>query len=122
MNFLEETLRAIEGSGHTPDDITFIGSLDTGHSCSWGEFATLADFDYNSGYGAAKIAMDLVIAFKDTTYMTRGEYDGSEWWAYNEPLVLPTERKPITRLQVREDQVGWERLESINEDEGEKAE
>jgi hypothetical protein len=114
MNFLDETLKAIEGSGHTPDDITFIGSLVTGHACTWYDFVSLADFDYNSGYGAQKIATDLVIAFSDKTYMTRGEYDGSEWWEYNEPLVLPTERKPITCLHTRS--VGWDSLKRINDE------
>jgi hypothetical protein len=117
MNFLEETLDSIEGSGHAPTDSIFIGSLDSGHSCTWEEFTKLADFDYNSGYGAQKIATDLVIAFSDKTYMTRGEYDGSEWWEYNEPLVLPVERKPLNRLQVREDQVGWESLSTIEQEE-----
>lgn len=116
MNFLQETVGAIARSGHTPSEITFIGSLDSGHSCTWQEFMNMADFRYDSGYGAQKIARDLVIAFSDKTYMTRSEYDGAEGWNYNLPLVLPTERKPITRLQVRKDQIGWGSLDSINKE------
>lgn len=45
-----------------------------------------------------KVASDLVIAFSDKTYMTRGEYDGSEWWQYKKPLVIPKQTKSIKSL------------------------
>ena len=40
------------------------------------------------GYGASAIATDLIIYFKDHTYIIRGEYDGSEWWEYNVPYLF----------------------------------
>ena len=95
---LEETLDCIENSGHTPEDILFIGSEESGHSCSWEEFKKLADEEYDSGFGAAEVACDLIIVFKDGQRMWRGEYDGSEWWDYSVPTTIPKETKPITKL------------------------
>lgn len=40
---------------------------------------------YNSGYGHQELFGDVV--FKDGTWLSRGEYDGSEWWHYN---IKPT--------------------------------
>lgn len=72
MTFLEITKAAIADSWHTPNDIIFIGSLVSGHSCTWNEFCDLADFDYDS------VAIDLRIVFKDNTYLYRDAKPGSE--------------------------------------------
>lgn len=111
MNLLAETIDAIADSGHEVCQIVFIGSLDSGHQCSWEEFERLADREYDSGYGSAEVATDLVIAFSDQTYMTRGEYDGSEWWEYNKPLSIPEIKKPIKTLFGGM----WNDLEKMNE-------
>jgi hypothetical protein len=115
MNFLAETIGAITDSGHAPEDISFIGSIESGHSCTWPEFKELADFEYDSGYGAQKVATDLKIIFLDGSSMWRHEYDGSEWWMYQKKLATPQELKTIKSLQVHGSMVGWETLESINE-------
>lgn len=107
MTLLEETLTAIEESGHKIDDIIFIGSEKTGHSCTWQEFEKLADNEYNGGYGAPQVAQDLIIAFSDNSKMWRGEYDGSEWWEYPTPFKMPNEKKSISGLFATDDQVGW---------------
>ncbi|MEO1299383.1 MAG: hypothetical protein AAFW75_27145 [Cyanobacteria bacterium J06636_16] len=112
-NLLEETIHAVKDSGHKIDQIIFIGSLETGHRCSWDEFQKLADFGYNNGFGWAKVPTDLVVAFDDQTYMTRGEYDGSEWWQYLNPLKIPEESKSIKTL---EHDSGWRTIEEINDD------
>lgn len=43
------------------------------------------DFDYDSGYGIQELFG--VVYCKDSddnpTWLTRGEYDGSEWWIVN---------------------------------------
>jgi hypothetical protein len=111
----KETRDAIKGSGHDLGDIIFIGSLRSGHSCTWNEFVELAakdDAHYYSGYGGQTLALDLVIAFSDQTYMTRWEYDGSESWEYNVPLKIPTEVKPITTICNGE---LWSTLEDMNQ-------
>ncbi len=52
INFLQETICDIKKSGYTVNDIMFIGSPQTGHSCTWDEFTILANKEYNSGFGA----------------------------------------------------------------------
>ena len=43
------------------------------------------DIEYNSGFGGQELFG--IIKFKDGTWATRGEYDGSEWWEYNKPPI-----------------------------------
>lgn len=43
-------------------------------------FLSAIDFDYDDGYGTQEV--DGVIWYKDGTWSTRGEYDGSEWWTF----------------------------------------
>jgi hypothetical protein len=100
-NLLEETLDAIRHSGHTPDDIIFIGSVDTGHSCTWEEYQRLADVEYDSGFGAAEVASDLQVVFRDGVYLYRSEYDGSENWAWAPTFQQPERTLPIERLVGR---------------------
>jgi len=114
MNLLKETIEDIKQSGHKPDDIVFIGSERSGYSCTWDEFTKLADRDYDSGFGAQKVARDLIIVFSDGTKMWRHEYDGSENWDYSSPFKMPRETKPVTNLFVPPERVGWMGLAEIN--------
>ncbi len=41
----------------------------------------LLNKEYDDGYGGQRL--DGIIVFKDGTWLSRGEYDGSEWWDYN---------------------------------------
>lgn len=111
MTFLEETLHAIEGSGHVIQDIIFIGSEESGHQCEWSEFETLANFDYNNGYGAAHVATDLIVVFSDGAKLWRGEYDGSEWWEYSTPFLKPEEKHSISTLSRNG---MWDSLSDLN--------
>jgi hypothetical protein len=112
INLLEETKEDIKDSGHKAEDIIFIGSEETGHSCTWKQFEKLADFKYNNGYGSAQIATDLIIVFSDGTKMWRHEYDEAEWWSYSKPFVMPKKLLPITKLGG--DDIMWESLAEIN--------
>lgn len=100
MNFLKETKEAINDSGHTEHDVMFIGSNDGKYRISMDAFERIADFEYDSGFGSSKIATDLIIYFKDNSYIARGEYDGSEWWEYNVPLTYSEVDKslPIKKM------------------------
>jgi hypothetical protein len=99
-NLLTETLEAITASGHTPDDIAFIGSEDAEYRCSWEQFKALADQEYDSSFGSSKVAIDLIVRFTDGRKLWRGEYDGSEWWEFDKPGDVDYGKtgKPITRL------------------------
>jgi hypothetical protein len=90
-NFLAETQKAIEESDHTIAEITYIGTYCGDKALnSWSEFQTMADFEYDNGYGKAEINTGLVIKFSDNTWIERYEYDGSEKWIYS---YVP-QRKP----------------------------
>ena len=82
MNFLEETETKILASGHNINDVMFIGTDDGEFRIPWWKFVEIANFEYDSGYGANEIPTNLIVYFKDNTYMFRWEYDGSEWWEY----------------------------------------
>jgi len=41
----------------------------------------ILDFDYDEGYGGQELFG--TVLFNDGSWLTRGEYDGSEWWDYN---------------------------------------
>ena len=82
-NFLKETKDEIEGSGHTTDDIEFIGNRNRTISLGgWEGFAKAIDRTYYNSYGNAEVVDDLAIFFKDHSVMFRHEYDGAEWWEY----------------------------------------
>jgi len=110
MNLLEETKEGIKSSGHKIKDIIFIGSEESGHSCTWEEYKKLANIEYDSGFGGAEIATDLIIVFSDGFKMERGEYDGSEWWQYTTPFKKPTMTDSIATLKGGL----WEKFEALN--------
>lgn len=97
-NLLAQTRKAMGESDLNAEDITFIGSEESGHRCTWDEYVTLADREYDDGYGGAEVAGDLLIIFKDGSRMERGEYDGSEWWEVRRPFVEPATKRPISSL------------------------
>lgn len=53
------------------------------------KFIESLDFNYDSGYGGQNLFGTLW--FEDGTWLSRGEYDGSEWWEYNIVPELPPE-------------------------------
>jgi len=114
-NLLNETLSAIRDSDHAVEDVKFIGSNDGKYRCTWEEFQEIADFEYDSGFGAQKVAADLVIMFFDKMMMSRFEYDGSERWEFNAPTNIDLCPKPIKHLNVADiDAVGWRTVEDLN--------
>jgi len=54
-------------------------------------FINSLDFEYNNGYGLQKLYG--CIWFKNGTWSTRGEYDGSEWWEHHCIPKIPKELK-----------------------------
>lgn len=115
MNLLSETIDAIKDSGHTPEEIYYIGSRKSCHSCTWEEYKKLANIEYDNGYGAQKVASDLIIVFSDGQSMWRDEYDGAEGWEFAKPFLPPDQQKPISRLVVSKKEIGWKTLEEINQ-------
>jgi hypothetical protein len=80
-NLLDETIKRIEGYGKTIDDVQWVG--DEYIHFTWDEFVELAkNFDYDSGFGGNAVINELMVVGTDW-WMTRGEYDGSEWWDFH---------------------------------------
>lgn len=93
MNLLAETIEILAQNGKTPDDVRWVGNATM--KTTWEQFAQVADVKYNSGFGASEVATDLVIV-GDDWWMSRGEYDGSEWWDFH---CKPTE--PLTSFELK---------------------
>ncbi len=51
------------------------------------KFLNFLDFDYDCGFGGQNLFG--TIWYTDSTWSSRGEYDGSEWWNYNECPEIP---------------------------------
>lgn len=81
-NFLKETKEDIMYSLHTEQDVMFVGSDDGEYRISWDEFKKIANFEYDNNYGVQEIASDLIVYFKDNSWLERCEEDGSEWWSF----------------------------------------
>ena len=53
------------------------------------EFLKKLDFRYDSGFGGQELFG--TVWFQDGSWLERGEYDGSEWWAFKETPEIPKE-------------------------------
>lgn len=95
MNLLGETKSAISRSGHSTDDVRFVGSRDEKLGIPWSQAEPVLDIDYDDDYGSQEIAADLVVVFTDGGFLRREEYDGSEWWEYEPPFRVPETQKPF---------------------------
>ena len=97
MNLYYETLDALERNGKTESDIDYFNLMDGGSnhpynfSHEYYTVDTLREFkkyastysDYNNGYGL-QVVPPIFVVFKDGSWLSRWEYDGSEGWEYNE--------------------------------------
>lgn len=45
------------------------------------------DFEYDAGYGGQELYGTVWLI--DGTWLSRGEYDGSEWWVHNKLPKIP---------------------------------
>ena len=52
------------------------------------EFLQKLNFEYDAGYGGQEL-YGTIWLMEDSTWLERGEYDGSEWWEYRKcPKVI----------------------------------
>ena len=120
-NLYQETLEAIGRLGMTLSDVGWVGSYDGEYAISWDEFALIASkTDYDSGYGGQEIANDLVVVFKDRSWLERGEYDGSEWWEHRRPPIRTyslTFDRVDCNSSTRRPELMWDTLKAMNTEE-----
>ena len=81
-NLLAETEYELQHNSKSWEDVEFIGTSGGDLVIAIEDFKKVADKDYDNGYGGNVVNGDLVIVFKDGTFLQRGEYDGSEWWDF----------------------------------------
>ncbi len=119
MNLLKEIKKILQNNNLTLEDISWVGCKE--FCINLEEFIKLANTEYDSGYGATKVATDLLIV-GDNWWLSRGEYDGSEWWEFNVKPVKPTTIKNIKALTIdqsnkifKTDRVGWKTIKELNE-------
>jgi hypothetical protein len=86
INFKEETLVAIKESGHIIEDVEFVGTKDGKYRMNIDKFMRISNFEYDNGYGSENINSQVIVYFKDKSYLAREEYDGSEWWTHRPAL------------------------------------
>lgn len=109
-NLWEETTNILSEYGKTFDDVLFIQG--DNFEITKDNFEIVAKHTYyKSGFGAQKVAKDLVLVGEDW-WIERGEYDGSEWWDFKTMPLKKDEIKNITRL----DGGMWTSLMEINEE------
>lgn len=53
------------------------------------KFIESLNFKYDSGFGGQELFG--IVWLKDGTWLSRGEYDGSEWWEHNVLPEIPKE-------------------------------
>ena len=97
--------------------VIFIGSLESGHECTWSEFKMLSNVEYDPGYGAQEVASDLVIVFSDHSRLYRREDGGAESWEFTRAFVAPEKFLPITKLVGGAWSSVAETCDAVNEDE-----
>lgn len=74
------------------DSVKFDKALPVGFTPQeYAAFLESLDFSYDSGYGGQELFG--TIWYKDGTWSSRGEYDGSEWWERNVVPTIPDELK-----------------------------
>lgn len=110
-NLLKETEAVLKEHGKSFDDVVWIGCEE--YQISVVSFMSLADQEYEDGYGAPQVATNLVVV-GNGFWLEREEYDGSEWWEYKEPIPMPIETRDVKSLFASEDQIGWVTLQEAN--------
>lgn len=83
------TIKYTYGYGYEIDEArTF--NLPKGYSANtYDLFLQTLDFDYNAEYGSQELFG--TIWYDDGTWSERREYNGSEWWSYQECPRIPYE-------------------------------
>lgn len=105
MNLLRETLQALTRAGKTIADIEWIGDSD--YTGTWDDFAKIADFEYDAGYGGVEINQGLLIVGRDW-WLERCEYDGSEWWEFKQLPRRPVSSRIVSRRNLLDDRCNEE--------------
>jgi hypothetical protein len=59
------------------------------NEAEFNEFLNKLDFEYDDGYGTQELHG--LVWLQDGTWLSRHEYDGSEYWVHNQLPEIPSE-------------------------------
>ena len=110
-NLLKETIQDLAEHDLYGADVIWVGSSDGKFAIEWHEFAALADFNYNEGFGGQEVAEDIVIV-GENWWMSRHEYDGSESWQYH---TLPTRSSKAKKFATVCNGNSWASIKEMNQ-------
>lgn len=117
-NLYKELIDILTENNKTINNIEWIGT--DKHIVSTTDFLNIAkQTNYESGFGAQKVAKDLLIVGNDFWIM-REQYDGSEWFEFYSMPTKPVKKLDINCLDVskhneifEDNLVGWISLEEL---------
>lgn len=113
-NLWEETLEVLRDYGKSFEGVRYIQGSD--FKITKENFEQVAkQSDYYAGYGAAKVAEDLVLVGKGW-WLERYEYDGAESWHFKELPKQINETREVKRLAGGR----WNTLGELNDPEMEE--
>jgi hypothetical protein len=105
LSLLQETLESLAAEGKTGDDVRWVG--DRIFWTTWEQFASVADHEYDSGYGSAEVRESLLVV-GDDWWLERHEYDGSEWWEFKSlPKMPETQATLLTPFRYGPERNFW---------------
>ena len=117
-NLLEETLKVLKYLQIDEEEVAWVGSDNGAYAIPWGDFKKIASkTNYDGGYGGQEIAEDLVVVFKDNSWLERQEYDGSEWWSYKKAPERQKKAKTFTRVMGEWSEISLDRCNKEREEE-----
>jgi len=101
MNLKDETLALLTKRGYNAlTDVAWVGGQNGKLVIPWAAFVLLADKVYDNGFGGREVAHDLVVVLKDGCWLSRAEYDGSEWWRFNKCPKLSVKAENRTDVDL----------------------
>ena len=121
MNLWTETIETLRTNGKEWEDVLRVGTKE-GYISKELYRKLSRETDYDDGYGAGKVAEDLIIEGKGFR-MVREEYDGSEWWNFIvfEHFIGSKKLRNVKVLSIENSNkilgnnyVGWKSLEELN--------
>lgn len=124
VNAVKEILNVLKDHAKSEKNISWVGSSDGKLAMSWDDFKeNFANIEYDDGFGAQKIAEDLVVVLDDQSWLERGEYDGAEAWDFKQ---LPQLNSALSQSSYdvidcdSVDKIGWKTLAELNGGEAEE--
>lgn len=96
VNFLTETRNMLDFLHVPPSEIDWIGTDDGEFAMSWLDFCDdVKEFQYDPSQSQRAILEDLIVKFKDGSWLSREKVGWIEVWIYNSKPELSQDHKPL---------------------------